>query len=437
MKTTATFFTIFLFVSCTLFAQVGINPDSSNPDVSAMLDVKSTSKGMLAPRMTAAQRDAISNPAKGLLIYCTDNDLFYSNKGTPSAPGWEVVSSQWLSQGSNIHYSAGSVGIGTAYPSGKLHVSTSNSNTEIKITSIFTGDSATLLLAEDGGTNGLYWMYDGAGNQMELWGRSGGTKYGPHMLFNRSEGNIACGSVLSSCDKLSVNGSALFTQAGINTDNSTPHASAILDLKSTSRGFLPPRMSTVQRDAILSPAAGLTVYNTNKNCNETYNGSSWVSNTHYLGESYGGGKVFYVYDDGQHGLIAATTDQSFGKQWYNGIYRFTGSSGDGLHAGVMNTTLIVATQLSDNQTGSFAAKVCADYSVTFDGILYGDWYLPSAYELNLLRLNRNYVGGFSGLVYWCATECDPAGAWHQNILTGVQACSSKNELYYVRAIRAF
>jgi hypothetical protein len=39
-----------------------------------MLDVKSTTKGMLVPRMTAAQRDAISNPANGLLIYCTDNN---------------------------------------------------------------------------------------------------------------------------------------------------------------------------------------------------------------------------------------------------------------------------------------------------------------------------------------------------------------------------
>jgi len=42
--------------------------------------------------------------------------------------------------------------------------------------------------------------------------------------------------------------------------------------------------------------------------------------THYIGESYGGGLVFYVYDGGQHGLIAATTDQSAAKKWYNGTY---------------------------------------------------------------------------------------------------------------------
>ena len=108
--------------------------------------------------------------------------------------------------------------------------------------------------------------------------------------------------------------STLFAQVGINTDNSTPDASAMLDVKSTGKGFLPPRMTTTQRDAITLPVAGLTIYNTTKNCNETYNGSSWVTNTHYIGESYGGGIVFYVYDNGQHGLIVATADQSSGIQ---------------------------------------------------------------------------------------------------------------------------
>ena len=53
-------------------AQVGINVDNSPPNSSAMLDVKSTNKGFLPPRMTQAQRDAILNPAEGLLVICTD-----------------------------------------------------------------------------------------------------------------------------------------------------------------------------------------------------------------------------------------------------------------------------------------------------------------------------------------------------------------------------
>ena len=55
-----------------LFAQnVGINDDGSQPDASAMLDVKSTSKGLLIPRMSREERDAILIPANGLLIYQT------------------------------------------------------------------------------------------------------------------------------------------------------------------------------------------------------------------------------------------------------------------------------------------------------------------------------------------------------------------------------
>jgi len=52
-----------------LHAQVAINTDASLPDGSAMLDIKSTARGMLMPRMTSAQRLAIASPADGLMVY--------------------------------------------------------------------------------------------------------------------------------------------------------------------------------------------------------------------------------------------------------------------------------------------------------------------------------------------------------------------------------
>ncbi len=58
--------------------QVAINTDGTDPDNSAMLDVKSTSKGLLIPRMTNAQMQAIASPADGLLVYSTDDHKFYA-----------------------------------------------------------------------------------------------------------------------------------------------------------------------------------------------------------------------------------------------------------------------------------------------------------------------------------------------------------------------
>jgi hypothetical protein len=65
------------FLSLTVFnlsaQNVGINATGATPNSSAMLDVSSTSKGLLAPRMTQTQRNAITTPATGLLIFQTDN----------------------------------------------------------------------------------------------------------------------------------------------------------------------------------------------------------------------------------------------------------------------------------------------------------------------------------------------------------------------------
>ena len=226
-----------------------------------------------------------------------------------------------------------------------------------------------------------------------------------------------------------------FAQVGIGTP--TPNAKAALDITSTTKGLLPPRMDSTARNAIISPPAGLIIYNTTINAFQCYNGTAWYSTVQFIGENYGGGIVFYVYDNGQHGLISATADQSTGIQWYNGTYRFTGTTGDGLNAGAMNTALIVATQMSDNQSGNFAAKVCADYSVTVGGITYGDWYLPSLYELNLLYLQKAVVGGFTNSNYWSSSEINVNFAWYQNIASGFQNGFNKNVTNYVRAVRAF
>jgi uncharacterized protein (TIGR02145 family) len=73
MKTAILSILFLLLTAMAGFSQnVGINADGSVPDTKAMLDVKSSNTGVLIPRMTATQRDAIENPPVGLMVFCTD-----------------------------------------------------------------------------------------------------------------------------------------------------------------------------------------------------------------------------------------------------------------------------------------------------------------------------------------------------------------------------
>jgi hypothetical protein len=72
-----------------------------------------------------------------------------------------------------------------------------------------------------------------------------------------------------------LNGMLAAQNVGIGTN--APHASAALEIKSSSKGFLAPRLSTVQRNAIVSPAEGLLVYDTDSKSFFQFNGSAWQS----------------------------------------------------------------------------------------------------------------------------------------------------------------
>lgn len=80
-----------LLTTTFVHAQIGIG--TSTPDESSVLDVSSTDKGVLAPRLTSAQRDGISSPAKGLIIYNITEECIQVNIGTSSSPNWHCVGS--------------------------------------------------------------------------------------------------------------------------------------------------------------------------------------------------------------------------------------------------------------------------------------------------------------------------------------------------------
>jgi hypothetical protein len=230
----------------------------------------------------------------------------------------------------------------------------------------------------------------------------------------------------------------VIAQAQVAIGIATPAASAQLDVSSTTKGFLPPRMDSTARNAIVSPATGLTIYNTTINAFQVYNGTAWYSTVHFVGESYGGGIVFYVYDNGQHGLIAATADQNGGAgiRWYGGTNTNTRALADGVGAGLKNTVLIIANQATVD-VNPFAATVCNEYSVTVAGVTYGGWYMPSEHELNLLYLQKTVVGGFANAFYWTSLEVDAGSSRFQNFSDGGQSVNPKNQLFRVRAVRTF
>ena len=93
-----------LFASVITHAQnVAINNDASLPHSSAILDIKSGTKGLLIPRMTSTAITTIVNPAKGLLVLDTVKNQLLVNMGTPALPNWQtiVASSGWSLTGNS------------------------------------------------------------------------------------------------------------------------------------------------------------------------------------------------------------------------------------------------------------------------------------------------------------------------------------------------
>jgi len=152
---------LFFFCNSGFSQGVSINETNTPPDPSAMLDVQSTSKGFLPPRLTAEQRINIQNPAPGLVVFDTGSNALFLYSGDD----WMKLEAgeKWiLGEDNNLSYDAGNVGIGILYPSALLHVhGVENGDGSVLFTGQYKSSLPGIVPASGSGTR-LMWHPDKA-----------------------------------------------------------------------------------------------------------------------------------------------------------------------------------------------------------------------------------------------------------------------------------
>jgi len=242
-------------------------------------------------------------------------------------------------------------------------------------------------------------------------------------------------------------------QVGVGTAN--PNSSAALDVTSTSQGFLPPRLTTSERDGITTPAEGLLIYNRTSKWVEFFNGTDWISmidgsittSGPAIGDTTEGGMIAYIFQSGDpgyvvgetHGLIVTLSDIGVAPWGCMGTV-ISGADGTALGTGAQNTIDIE----NGCTSAGTAADLCANYANTDTGTgVYNDWFLPSKDELNkLYAMHQLALGSFSETNYWSSTEYPGYStggfAWNQDFSSGTQINGNgKANAFNVRAVRYF
>ena len=139
-----------------------------------------------------------------------------------------------------------------------------------------------------------------------------------------------------------------------------------------------------------------------------------------IGQHYGGGIIFWIDDSGEHGLIAAESDQGF-NWWGDRRYLLTRATGTAVGTGFANTRRIIRTQ---GRRYTYAALLCTNYR----GSGFADWFLPSKDELYLLYQQKDVVGDFIRGAYWSSSESevDHTVAWTKFFYNDTEVVSHKD-----------
>jgi hypothetical protein len=276
------------------WSQVGIG--TSTPAASAALELSATDKGFLPPRMTEAQRTAIASPATGLMVYQTDGTtglyVYSGSKWLHQASWYSIGTSSFMpsipasaTTGALLNLGIGSSALNsvstgdqnTAVGAQALQSLTSTGyNTAVGYNALYSTVSSSSLEAQfntaigrQSGMNNIKGSYNtflGAGSDASLTNLTNATAigYGAEVTANNA---IQLGN---------GNVTQVTTSGSVGIGTTSPNANAALEIVSTSKGLLLPRLTTLQRDAMSSTPAGLVIFNTTDIKVQAYTGSAWV-----------------------------------------------------------------------------------------------------------------------------------------------------------------
>lgn len=284
---------------------------------------------------------------------------------------------------------------------------------------------------------------------------------------NHSSTKINSAAIKTNRTSITTNGSAIDTNAGRITNNSTEIKTNRTHIEKSKTDLNSLKKKVKARTTAATPSAGDMQY---------WNGTAWVlvpapsDTTTHLTLTFANGKptwkttyynigdrgpaggfVFYITDDGAHGLEAAPVDQSRGTEWGCYDLRINEGNDKAIGTGAQNTNEILA--------GCAKHRIAARIANTYTLNGYDDWFLPSKNELHEMWLkladpdgdgrnngadDPNNLAGFTVDNYWSSSEVTKSTAWVQSFFSGNQLGrmkykkhNDKDKKYRVRAIRAF
>ena len=342
------------------FAQVKVGDNPTNVNSSAMFEIESTTKGLLIPRMSTGERNAINAPANGLMIFNTTTNAQEINTGTSAAPVWIALRASKFVDGTTTPadavFTGGNVGIGTTSPNALAALDINGASKGVLFPRMTTAERTALTATAPDGLmvydtdRGSLFLYRALSSNWNEWGAAvsimnnggggmrvntfgtsgnisnfylskfGGTTLAPTAVSNNDrigfiafagadgvvtsgvanaadgfrlesyvDGSVTAGSVpvrlnfdfMAEGATTRTTAMTMKSAGNIGMGTTAPNASAKLDITSTTQGFLPPRMTQAQTTAIASPAEGLVVYCTD--CVPkglfVFDGAGWASSS--------------------------------------------------------------------------------------------------------------------------------------------------------------